>query len=122
MPYVYSTLSSDHDYAIYDEDRDPAKVAIIKPIKTFHIKGKANVMDKKAFVTPKGVVTSISTEDLKILETNKAFQRHKDRGFITVESKSEHADKVARNTTPKDNSAQLVASDFENKPILNKAS
>ncbi len=122
MPYVYSTLSSDQEYCQYPRKADPKGIPQI--IERVFINGKANVTNKKTFVTPKGVVTEVSDEQLKILDSITAFKDHKEAGFILVESKKAEPAKVAKaSMKAKDKSAQLVAADFEpdKAPKLNAA-
>lgn len=120
MPYVYSTLSSDQTYCQYQKKLDPKKIPQI--LERIFINGKANVVNKNTFITPKGVVTEITDEQLKILETIPAFKNHKEAGFIKVDTSQTDPEKVAKaDMTAKDKSAQLVESDFDpkRKPIVN---
>ena len=120
MPYIYSTLSNDQDYALYPNKSDPKGIPQI--VKTVHVKGKANIIDKTTFVTPKGVVSEVTEEELKVLEKIQAFRDHKKAGFIKVDANEADPKKVAAaDLEPKDRSAQLVAGDFEpdKAPIVN---
>ena len=119
MPYVYSTLTGDQIYQLYAPKIDFKKIP--KPKRKVFIAGGSNVIDKHMH-TPRGVVTEVSADELNVLEQVKGFQRHRSRGFITVDDKSAPPEKVAKSMTPKDKSAQLEDSDFEKdkKPIVNK--
>lgn len=121
MPYIYSTLSNDQNYAKYPPKIDPK--AITQPIKTFFIAGRANILDEK-FNTPKGIVTKVSQADLDILRTIKQFNFHVEAGYLVIDegNKELDPDQVAKGMTPKDSSAQLDDSDFEEKkkPKVNK--
>ncbi len=110
MPYVYSTLTADQEYALYPNELDPKSIAQAEA--SIFIAGKANVLNPKTFLTPKGMCTSIGEEELVVLEKIPAFLRHKEAGYITVERKEAPVEKVVKNMTSKDSSAQLVAEDF----------
>jgi len=122
MPYIYSTLTADQDYALYPNEIDFKKIP--KPLRVFRVYGGANVISKK-MITPRGVATHIKAEDLKVLEKVKAFQKHIDGGFISVDAKdkAEDAEAVARNMERRDKSAQLEDEDFDPKkrPKLNES-
>ena len=120
MPYVYSTLSADQEYALYPSELDPKTIA--KAEASIFIAGKANVLNPKTFLTPKGMCTSVGVEELAVLERIGAFKRHVDAGYITVERKEADVEKVVKNMTKKDASAQLVADDFaeDRQPKVNK--
>ena len=121
MPYVYSTLSNDHEYAIYPPDIDPRQIT--HPVRTIRISGGANVANKTSLLAPKGVVTHVSKEDLEVLENLKTFQRHQARGFIKVDVKKHDVRTVSKDMTPRDKSAQLTDKDFDEdkQPKLNDA-
>ena len=72
-------------------------------------------------LTPKGVATLVTDEQLKTLEQIKAFQKHQEEGFITVDKSKHDPEKVAKDMTGKDKSAQLDDDDFkpDKKPIVN---
>ena len=118
MPYVYSTLTADQNYALYPKDLDFKKIP--KPARTFFIAGGANVINKR-MITPRGVATQVGAEELKALETIKAFQDHKEGGFIKVDATKTDADRVAKDMTARDKSAQLEEKDFkaDKKPKVN---
>ena len=116
MPYVYSTLTADQDYTVYPPF-NPQKIP--KPERVIRVYGGANVINRN-LITPRGVSTTVSDEELKILETIPSFNRHLKRGFLTVDKKRSDADKVAKDMNPRDKSAQLEDKDFENKPVTNQ--
>lgn len=107
MPYVYSTLSNDQDYAVYV--KAPNGVHVKEG--NVYVHGKANVQGKN-LVTPKGVATSVTDEQLELLMANPVFKIHMDKGHISVSSKEVDANKVAADLTKKDKSAQATAADF----------
>ena len=108
--YIYSTLSCNRIYGSWD------KGAADLPIKgpQVHIKGGANVADGH-FITPKGVCTTITENDLAICQKDPVFLRHVKRGFIKVEKREEKAEKVASDMESRDASAPLTPGDYEAK-------
>lgn len=114
MPYITSTMSASVSYAIY------GKTAGGLPIvqKEIVIEGGANVMSKKLMVTPNGVVTKVTDEELALLEAHPLFKTHQKNGFIRV-SKSNPQEDIAKVDTKdmqnKDASAQRVDSDYTKK-------
>lgn len=107
MPYIYSTLTSDQEYRGYRDGRD------VKTVKwSVTIKGGANVASRN-LITPKGTLTIVSDEELALLNENAQFNRHKERGFITVEKREEKVEKVTSNMKKKDKSAPLTDADFK---------
>lgn len=117
MPYVYSTLSCDNEYRSYVKgggDIDQVESHVL-------IKGGAGVMNKN-IITPYGIATEVTKEQLEMLERNDQFQLHKTNGFITVDSKKIDADEAAKNMAKKDKSAPATMDDYKgaNKPIVNK--
>lgn len=114
--YVYSTLSAPVRYSFYEKgagDMSREASAIL-------IRGGANVADKN-FVTPRGVVTTISAEEYAKLKENKLFQTHVDNGYITVEEKQVDIDKIVSDMEGRDQSSPLVPQDFvaESEPVTN---
>lgn len=120
MPYVYSTLTSDQEYAVYPPAKDMDTRKIVNPTVTILIHGGANMISKN-LVTPKGVVTKVTEGELTILESLSSFRKHKDRFFIRVEKTKTDPDRVANDMKGKDLSAQLDDSDFdlEKSPVVN---
>ena len=121
MPYVYSTMSSDQAYAVYPPAKDVDTRKIVNPTAIIMIYGGANVINQN-LVTPKGVMTKVTEEELNVLETLSSFRRHKDRFFIRVEKSKVDPDKIAaQDMREKDQSAQLDDSDFdpEKSPVVN---
>lgn len=115
MYFIYSTLSCDNEYRGYKEgskDVPSVKWSVV-------IKGGANIASKN-LITPKGVLTTVSDEEMALLETNAQFKRHVERGFLIVEKKKVEAEEVAKNMKKKDKSAPTVASDFKEDVVTNK--
>lgn len=89
--YVYSTLSNDQVYAVEEGE--------------IFIAGKANVSNKH-FLTPKGVVTPITEDQLEQLRKNIVFRKHSENGFLVISTSKVDPEDVARDMAGPDNSAQ----------------
>ena len=116
MAFIVSKASQDIEYVDWTDGVNGVKRAK----KSVIIKGGANVVDKKLLSVSNGTVTEVSNEDLEFLKSNTAFQRHLERGWMSIEKGKETAEKVAKKKrtnkdgeTIKDGSAQLTAEDFE---------
>ena len=107
MPYVFSTLSSDMDYTNHVDGGADLPIEL-PPVR---IKGGAGVADSR-IVTPRGVVTEVTDEQLEYLKANAVFRVHMANGFITVETKKADPEKVAANMTGRDASAPMVPEDL----------
>jgi hypothetical protein len=112
MAYVYSTLSCDQGYAIYDKGADGTPILN----RVIHINGKANITNK-VLQTPRGVVTEVSDADLETLNSNYHFNEHVKLGFITFEAKQFDADQVAKDMTKQDKSAPKTKDELENDQV-----
>lgn len=105
--YVYSTLSNDQVYTSYSRDGN----GVPKPTRSVFIAGGANIMTKQ-FVTPQGVATEITAEQLAELKNNEMFLLHQKNGFITVSERKAEIEKVVTDMNGRDESAPLVEQDF----------
>jgi hypothetical protein len=74
------------------------------------IKGGANLATDR-LITPLGVRTEVTDQQLEQLEQNTIFQKHKKQGFIVVMSDKEDPDDIAKGMTPKDQSAPVTPND-----------
>lgn len=112
MHVIYSTITCDTDYVAYKPGSPRDASAIVT--RRIRIKGGANLAPLTGnLITPKGVATVVSDEIMDFLESNEAFRRHRDRGFIKVEKggKARDADIVAKTgMTSKDASAPMIKS------------
>lgn len=109
MPiYVYSTLSNDQRYTSYSH-RDGAAPQVDNSI---FIAGKANVANKH-LITPRGMVTEVTAEQLQALRRDLVFQQHVKNGFITISNAKADPEKIASGMTGRDESAPLVEQDFK---------
>lgn len=113
--YVYSTLANDQRYVERGTNR--TEVAAV------FVAGKANVPNRH-MLTPRGVSTQVSDEQLAVLRNNKVFQLHEKNGFVTVESRKVDADKVAKSMSNNDPSrpdtSERLAAEKKETPKANK--
>lgn len=109
MPYVFSTLSSDQVYVQWGDA--PAQGGLPVRRAQVLIAGGANVANER-FVTPQGVATQVTAEQLEILNGIKAFQDHVKANHIKVSKSKADADEVAQDMKPKDESAPLTEPDY----------
>lgn len=87
------------------------------------IKGGSGIANKN-IITPYGVATEVTPDELAQLESNEQFQLHKANGYIRVESKKSETEKVVKDMTKKDKSAPATPEDYTNSsvaPVVNKA-
>ena len=109
MPYILSKLANPQNYTNYAKGVDNVNI----PVESVYINGGADVTDKN-LVTPEGVITKVTAEQLEILKSNRDFQRHLEEGHVkyfgTAPNIEKHADKME-----KDPSRQITKSDYEKK-------
>ena len=108
MAYIFSTLTCDNEYTLWKrigEDR-------VIPVKSVIIKGGTGIVNKN-LITPMGVMTEVTDEQLELLEQNPSFKRHKENGFLVVEKTKQEPEKVASKMKIKDKSAPKVEADFD---------
>lgn len=119
---IYSTLTCGQTYVEYDMRSD---LPIVK--RSFVVRGGAGVAQRKALITPYGVMTEVSEDDYNWLQTLPSFKQHVEGGWITViKSKMlrDDPDSVAAGMEARDGSAPLVPVDFDHlelkmQPIVN---
>lgn len=104
--YIYSTLTADQLYTSYKASVNGVPQATSKIL----VKGGANLMTK-ALVTPQGVVTEITPEELAELRTNEVFKLHEKNGFIKVSEAKTDVEKVVPDMVGRDQSAPIVEQD-----------
>lgn len=115
--YVYSTLSNDQRYTTYRGVSGGAP----QPAQSIFIAGKANVSNRN-FITPLGVVTEVTAEQLAELRRNEVFRLHETNGHLSISQTHTDPEKVAASMEGRDASAPLVDQDFEegSAPVLGK--
>lgn len=97
--YIYSTLSSSVNYEV-DGGRN------------ILIAGGANIPDKH-FLTPQGVITCATEEDLALLRKNRVFALHSKNGFIKWHGKKMEIEAVIADMQGSDDSAPDGESEAE---------
>lgn len=121
MPVIFSTLTAANEYRFYKpgNDRSPAIVE-----HSVVIGGGANNVNRRNLITPRGVATTVSDEDLEYLKQNEVFQLHMKNGFITIDAAKDErdADKVAADMEGRSPDAPTVDADYEEgqEPFVNK--
>ena len=118
MPQVASTLSSDVKYTLWrPKSKDaPGGVNTVQAQVVIHGgHGVAVRHDHGGLITPQGVLTSVTTDQLELLHSNEIFQTHLKNGFIRI---IESDRKVASETVAKDlegtePSSPLTDTDFK---------
>lgn len=106
--YVYSTLTCDNEYHSFVQggaDLPMSQASVL-------IKGGAGVANNRV-VTPQGVRTEITEQDLEVLRSNKVFELHEQNGFVKVEvDLLVDADVVAADMASRDGGAPVVPQDL----------
>lgn len=129
MPHIVSTLSNDQHYTRYHPSSNGGAHLVISHVK---VKGGANVANPKALtpdsiLTPEGVTTKVSDDELEFLLQDEVFLTHQKNGFVKVLKFEAKAKQVAKDMAPADNSAPLTEKDSDKggriasdaKPVLN---
>lgn len=106
--YITSKMASAVDYAFYKQGANKVNVVV----KTIHINGGADVVNKRTLETPSGVVTELSDDDINMLKTHPLFIEHQKNGFVAI-CGSEKEAKKADKTLEEDKSSQITPQDYE---------
>ena len=111
--YVFSTLANNQMYTNYDQPASKGGVPIERC--SVLIRGGAGVADGSSggIITPNGLATSVTDEQLCELEKNEDFKRHKAANFITVRARSADVDKVAADMSKTDKSRPFTPASRE---------
>lgn len=110
MPFVYSTTTCDGTYIEYKPDLNKNQ-GFSEAIRKVTIKGGHGVATRH-LVTPKGVVTEVTQDDLDFLLKNASFQKHMEAGFISYDNSRVEPEKRAADMAQADGSAPLTPADF----------
>ena len=106
MPHIYSTLSADVSYTKYDlssKDLPRAERAVL-------IKGGTGISNKN-LVTPLGVHTQVTNDELEFLKSDEVFLMHMQNGYIKIGKAKVEPEIVAADMVTRDNSAPVVPQD-----------
>lgn len=106
MPYILSKLANSQIYTQYAKGTNNLNI----PTSRIEIKGGADVTDKN-FVTPEGVITKITAQELDILKANRDFQSHLEKGHVKYFGTNPNIEKEAPKLE-KDNSKPLTPDDY----------
>ncbi len=109
MNYVYSTATCGTFYCFYKNNSEKDLGIVAHKVE---IKGGHGVSTPKTCITPRGVVTIVSDEDMEFLLKNDSFLKHVKKGFISYDKKEVNPEKKAKDMAEKDGSAPLTPSDF----------
>lgn len=106
--FVYSTLASGVDYHIYGKAAEgmPAHRE-----RTITINGGAGIANKN-LITPQGVVTEVTEEELSALENHSLFLLHKKNGHMTVQRVKADVEKVVADMNTQDPSKPMTPADY----------
>lgn len=109
MAYILSSLTNDQLYTQWIKNGNVLSVG-----KQILIYGGANVSNRKTLITPNGVSTEVSDEDLAILKTIPCFIDHLEKGYLKIMNVSKYkAQDEAEKMDNKDKSAQVTPEDYE---------
>ena len=108
MAYVTSRMAGGVDYAFYKKGANGINLVT----ETITINGGADVIDKRTLITPDGVVTSVTDEQLKKLKTHPLFNIHLQNGGLTIKDTEKSANKAGEELE-KDKSSQITPEDYE---------
>lgn len=89
MPFVYSTATAGNTYTEYKR----VTKDLNQPVKSVAIAGGSNVATKN-LITPLGVVTEISEDELEFLLAHPVFKRHMEKGFMRVQVTKKDPEKI----------------------------
>lgn len=115
--YVYSNLSNNQNYTTWVKPMKGQEGAPNRKEKSVLINGQANVVNKSTMITPQGVLTIVSEEDMAVLEACPMFKRHLDAKFISVQDKEFKSNDVAKDLKKKDKSAPLTPADLKERGV-----
>lgn len=110
MPYIFSTASTSLSFVEFsklEKNRHP------KIVRKVTIRGGANVPQKRTILTPKGIPTLISDNDLDFLMVDPNFQKFVKRGFLTVGSDERDMPAALAGMQAGDKSQPKVGADFK---------
>jgi hypothetical protein len=97
------------DYTTYSKGAGGKQI----PLGKISVKGGAGVADKKTLLTPQGVATPVSAEELKGLKLNPVFLAHEKKGLLkTLADLPRNPDKAAKDMEA-DKGEQLTPADYE---------
>ncbi len=112
--YVYSTLTNGQRFVKYENMGNDLPVVVA----SVEINGGAGVARKQTLLTPYGVRTDISADQMDFLNQNAMFKKMVAGGWLTVTKATGWGvdpDAIAADMSQRDGSAPLVPADFSDK-------
>lgn len=111
MNFIISTLSNSNSFPVY---KNVEGSPVSQYEKMITIRGGSNITDPRTLITPEGVVTEVSDEDLALLEKNVSFNDFVKGGFLKVKKHTvaNVQKEVKKDMNPKDGSAQPTEKDW----------
>ena len=109
--HIFSTLTSDHLFVVRGQAPGPNSIPPV--VRRILIRGGSGVANKRTLITPRGVHTSVTDEELAILEQDVAFRRFVDRGYLRVEKREHEPELVAKDMAVDIGSAPLTPDRYE---------
>jgi hypothetical protein len=107
--FVFSTLAASVRYTNFGQGGADLPIPEGEGVL---IEGGTGVANKN-LVTPRGVVTQVTAEQLEYLERNTVFALHKKNGFIVVQDANKDPERViGEGMQSQDASAQTTPEDF----------
>lgn len=103
---IFSTLASDVAYTNHSQGGGDMPIELPPVV----VKGGAGVANDR-LVTPRGVATRVTEEQVEYLRQNEIFKLHEKNGFVMVSESAGDPDTVAADMTGRDNSAPIVPQD-----------
>lgn len=118
--YIVSRAAQDIEYTAWEMN----KTGSHEKKKSVIIKGGAHVINRETLKTPNGVITPVTDEELKFLQSNSTFKRHQEAGFMAIVNRKDDAEdladeegKDAEGEIIRDNGSQLTKKDFEDRGL-----
>lgn len=108
--WIHSTLTCPQQYTTYAIGADGIAVSTGSVI----VKGGAHITQKN-LVTPYGVATEVTDEQLEQLRSNQVFVAHERNGFVKVDSRPLKEDELVSDLEIADESAPLTAEKIKQK-------
>lgn len=104
--YVFSTLAADVAYTNHVQGGGDMPV----PLAPVLIRGGAGVANDR-LITPRGVATEVTEQQVEYLRANSVFQLHEKNRFVMVSEAYGDPDTVAADMAGRDHSAPVVPQD-----------
>ena len=104
--FIFCTLASDVAYTNHAQGGGDMPIELPPVV----IKGGAGIANER-IVTPRGVATEVTEEQVEYLRANQVFQLHEKNGFVMVSDTYGDPDTVAADMTGRDISAPVVPQD-----------